>query len=108
MADLTMIGRYTIVRCREAGVHAGVLESYSGREAVLTQARQLWQYIPADDSAYFAGLANHGLGEGSRVSEPVERIILTETCAIIMCTPEAEVSIRNYPTFTESELPGAR
>ena len=36
--DCKMIGKYVIVRCRDAGVHAGVLESYSGKECVLTES----------------------------------------------------------------------
>lgn len=29
-----MIGSYVIVRCRDAGVHAGVLKAHDGREAL--------------------------------------------------------------------------
>lgn len=46
--DNKMIGKYVIVRCRDAGVHTGYLESYNGREAVLTDSRRLWYWKPSD------------------------------------------------------------
>lgn len=39
MENNGMVGKYVIVRCRDAGVHAGVLVDHSGREAVLTESR---------------------------------------------------------------------
>lgn len=45
--DNGMVGQYVIVRCRDAGVHAGVLESHQGRECVLTDSRRLWYWKPA-------------------------------------------------------------
>ena len=40
--DNGMIGAYVIVRCKDAGVHAGRLAAYNGREALLDEARRLW------------------------------------------------------------------
>ena len=37
-----MIGRYVVVRCRDEGVHAGILKAHDGRECLLTEARHLW------------------------------------------------------------------
>ena len=94
--DNGMVGKYVIVRCRDAGVHAGVLESHQGREAVLTEARRLHYWRAAFRSAYLSGVANHGLADGSTIGEPVARIHLTEDCEIIECTAGAETSIRDY------------
>ena len=58
--DCKMIGKYVIVRCRDAGVHAGVLESYNGRECVLTESRRMWYWKPADGQKYLSGLAIAG------------------------------------------------
>ncbi len=85
-----MIGKYVIVCCRDAGVHAGVLEAQEGRECVLTQSRRLWYW----DAKYLSGVANHGLDAGSKIGEPVARLHLTENCEIIECTAAAEASIR--------------
>ena len=88
-----MVGKYVIVRCRDAGVHAGVLESYSGRECLLNEARRLWYWKPAGGQAFLSGVATHGLDPASKVGNPI-RIHLTENCELIECTAVAEASIR--------------
>ncbi len=88
-----MIGKYVIVRCRDAGVHAGVLESYNGRECVLSESRRLWYWKPADNQKYLSGVAIAGLSRESKIGAPIH-IHLTENCEIIECTQKAEKSIR--------------
>ena len=97
----SMIGRYVIVRCRDAGVHAGVLEHYEGREATLTEARRLWYWKPANGAAFLSGVAVDGLDGASKVGKPVRRLLLTEDCEIIETTSEAERSIRNQKNHNE-------
>ena len=95
-----MVGDYVVVRCRDAGVHAGVLESHHGRECVLTEARRLWKWVPAK-GAFLSGVAAYGLQhKESRVGAPV-RIHLTENCEIIQCSDEAAKSIRSAPNSHE-------
>ena len=89
-----MIGKYVIVRCRDAGVHAGVLEAHEGREAVLTESRRLWYWYPAGGKKFLSGVAVAGLDARSKIGTTVPRIHLTEDCEIIECTAEAERSIR--------------
>ena len=89
------LGKYVIVRCRDAGVHCGVLESASGRECVLTDSRRLWYWKPANKAAFLSGVANHGVAPDSKIGEAVARIALTENCEIILCTEKAEKSLRN-------------
>ena len=84
--------RYVIVRCRDAGVHAGWLKSYSGREATLTNSRRLWYWKPANNASFLSGVATEGLHEGSKIGAPID-IVLTETCEIITCSELAKVSI---------------
>lgn len=93
-----MNGKYVIVRCRDAGVHAGVLESHNGRECVLTESRRLWYWKPADKQKFLSGVAVAGLHEDSKVGAPLPRIHLTENCEIIECTAKAEASIRGAKT----------
>jgi hypothetical protein len=92
-----LLGSYVIVRCRDAGVHAGVLESRAGRECVLTESRRLWYWKPARGK-WLSAVANHGLHEDSKISEPVARIALTEDCELIQCSVNAERSIREAKT----------
>ena len=98
--DNGMIGKYVIVRCRDAGVHSGVLEAHVGREAVLVESRRLWYWKPANDSAFLSGVAVNGLGSSSKIGQEVERIHLTEDCEIIQCSAKAERSIRAHPNYT--------
>ena len=91
--DNGMIGKYVIVRCRDAGVHVGVLESHNGRECVLTESRRLWYWKPENNSAFLSGVAVEGLHQDSKVGVPV-KIHLTENCEIIECTATAQTSIR--------------
>lgn len=91
--DNKMIGKYVIVRCRDAGVHTGYLESYNGREAVLTESRRLWYWKPANNQKYLSGVATAGLDESSKVGAKLDRIHLTETCEIIQVNKEAVLSI---------------
>lgn len=90
----SLIGRYVVVRCRDAGVHTGVLRHYSGRECTLTNSRRLWFWRPANGAKFLSGVAVEGLADDSKVGAEVEIIMLTENCEIIACTKKAEVSIR--------------
>lgn len=96
--DNGMIGKYVIVRCRDAGVHTGFLEGNEGREAVLTQSRRLWYWKPAAGQKFLSGVAVAGLHRDSKVGAPLPRIHLTETCEIIECTPEAAEVIQSAKT----------
>ena len=87
-----MIGKYVIVRCRDAGVHAGVLEAASGREAVLNESRRLW-YWKSKKGSFLSGVARDGLDAASKVGGPI-RVHLTETCEIIEVSSKAEKTIR--------------
>ena len=98
--DNKMIGKYVIVRCRDAGVHSGVLESYKGRECVLTESRRLW-YWKAAKGAFLSSVAMDGLSNDSKVGKQVDRIHLTENCEIIQCTSLAEGSIRSKAIHNE-------
>lgn len=95
--DNGMIGKCVIVRCRDAGVHAGVLEAYSGREAVLTESRRLWYWKPAGNKSFLSGVAVAGLDKASKVGAALPRLHLTETCEIIECTDVAAASILKAP-----------
>lgn len=89
-----MIGKYVIVRCRDAGVHTGVLVANEGREAVLTESRRLWYWKPAGTAKFLSGVAIYGLDAASKIGAPLPKIHLTETCEIIQTTAEAERLIR--------------
>ena len=89
-----MIGKYVIVRCRDAGVHAGVLVGNEGREVVLTESRRLWYWKPAGGKKFLSGVAVAGLDKSSKLGTALPRLHLTESCEIIECTDAARQSIR--------------
>ena len=93
-----MVGKYVIVRCHDAGVHAGVLVANEGREAVLSESRRLWYWKPAAGQKFLSGVAVAGLDPSSKVGVSLPRIHLTETCEIIECTEVATASIRAAKT----------
>ena len=94
-----MIGKYVIVRCRDAGVHAGVLESMEGRSCVLTESRRLWYWKVRGSGDFLNAVALSGVHPDSKLSAPVERILLTEDCEIIQCSAESETSIRGQEIY---------
>ena len=99
----SLIGKYVIVRCRDAGVHAGVLKDAEGRGCRLKSSRRLW-YWKARKEAFLSGVARHGLdADVSKIGGPLKCIVLTENCEIIVCSKEAEKSIREAPVYEPSD-----
>lgn len=95
-----LIGKYVIVRCRDAGVHSGVLESAEGRACVLTESRRLWYWKPAK-GAFLSAVAVDGVSLESKIGKAVPRIALTENCEIIECSEAAAESLRAAPNSHE-------
>lgn len=88
------VGRYVICRCYAAGVHAGVLVSKDGDEAILKESRRLWSWETPKGVA-LSGVAMHGLAKGCKVDVEVENC-LNGVIETIPCSAEAEKSIREY------------
>lgn len=93
------IGKYVVVRTRDAGVHAGILKSRNDRECELTESRRLWYWKVADKGVFLSGVATKGLDQkASKVGAAID-IILTENCEIIACNERAAKSIAEAPTY---------
>lgn len=105
MADPTTnddwTGKFVIVRCRDAGVHAGILKVRYERHCELNEARRLWRWrVNGNAGITLSDVAVHGLDtKDTRISAPVD-IVLTENCEIIACTDEAAANIRAFDTYT--------
>lgn len=93
------IGKYVIVRTRDAGVHAGILKVRYERLAELTESRRLWRWrVNGNKGVTLSDVAIHGLdAKDTKLGAPVS-IILTEDCEIIECTPEAAANIAQFAT----------
>ena len=88
------VGRYVICRCFAAGVHAGVLVSQTGDQAVLKDSRRLWSW-KAKAGVALSGVAASGLASGCKIDSMTE-IALTGVIETIPCSADAERTIREY------------
>lgn len=74
-------GDFVLIRTYSAGVHFGNLISREGQEVVLSNARRLWNWSGA---LSLSEIAEKGVTlSGSKISVPVEEIILTQATEII-------------------------
>lgn len=83
--------RYVVIRTYSAGVHVGYLAERRGKEVDLVDARRIWNWVGANS---LHEIALRGVGSGSRVSEPVSAITLTEAIEVITCAPDAIKNLR--------------
>lgn len=81
---------YVLVRTCSAGVHIGSLCSQKGQEVILENARRIWRWFGANT---LHEIALRGVGEKSRISEAVPKIILTEAIEIIPVRDEAQKNL---------------
>jgi len=98
------IGQYCIVRCRNAGVHAGIVVSVDGNNVVLRDSRRLWQWKTVAGIS-LSSLANQGVDPGSsRIAEPLKTLVLStsDVCERIPCSAVARKSIEEADHATAS------
>lgn len=88
------VGKYVIVRCYSAGVHAGELVSQDGDQVILKNSRRLWQWT-AKSGVALSGLAVSGLKSG-KVDTLLPEIFLTGAIETIPTTDTARDSINDY------------
>lgn len=83
---------YVIVRTYSAGVFAGYLESRTGKEVVMRQARRIWYW---DGAASLSQLSVDGTSKPQNCKFPcaVDRVELTEAIEILSCTEKSKKSI---------------
>ena len=92
--DLPVIGKYCIVRCRNAGVHAGTVVSADASFVVLSDSRRLWRW---KTKFTLSEAAVHGIeNDGSRVAcvVPVLLIPTVDVAEIIPMSEDAATTIR--------------
>jgi len=96
-----MRDRYVIIRCRDAGVHAGELVRYEGRTVHLRNTRRIWYWSGAESLSELAlfGAANP---RECKFAAELPEITLLEACEIIPCSPESEKMIRGCQKWVAS------
>lgn len=95
-------GDYVIVRCRNAGVHAGYLGERKDGVLQLINSRRLWRWW---SKFTLSGLATCGVLEGKesevRFACVLPKIDLTvsDVCEVIYCTKESRLSIESIEEY---------
>ena len=91
---------FAIVRCRNAGVHAGELVSRKGGIVTLRNSRRLWKWI---SRATLSELSQSGPVNPTenKYGCIVPSLNLTESdvCEVIACSPAAEKAILAVPVW---------
>jgi hypothetical protein len=84
--------RYCIVRCRDAGVHAGFVSKHNGREVTLLKTRRLWRW----HGKTLSGLATEGTTDAKqcKYADEIDEITVLDACEIIPCSSVGQKSIR--------------
>lgn len=94
---------YVIVRCRNAGVHAGYLEMRDPHVLRLKNSRRLWRFW---SKFTLSGLAMSGVLKGKEDEclfacvLPDLELTCSDVCEVIKCTDKARVSIESIPEHT--------
>jgi hypothetical protein len=82
---------YVVIRTFSAGVHVGELASRRGKEVDLINAKRIWNWRGRNT---LHEIALYGVADGSRVSEAVSEITLTEAIEVITCTASARANLQ--------------
>lgn len=85
-----MIGEFCVVRTYSAGVHMGTLAEIAGTAVLLTDARRLWSW---SNAFTLNEVSQDGVGEDSRISAPVPRVLLTQAIEVIPCSEKAKENL---------------
>ena len=93
-----MLGRYCMVRTKNAGVFSGTVAKRDGQETLLTNARRIWYW---DGAASLSQLATEGTSKPTRCKFPVavDEVLLIDVIEIIPITDKASESIAKVPVW---------
>ena len=95
-------GDFVIVRCLNAGVHAGTLVSRDANTLVLSNSRRLWRWW---SKFTLSGLAMEGPLESKRDEQkygcvlPMITLTTSDVCEVIPCTEKAAKAIMDVPEW---------
>lgn len=92
--------KYVICRTYSAGVFAGYLESRTGQEVVLRNARRLWYW---EGAASLSQAATDGFSKPSACKFPceVDRVELLQAIELLDCTKKAQDSIASVKVWQQ-------
>lgn len=92
--------KYVIVRTYSAGVFAGFIESRTGQEVVMRNARRIWYW---DGAASLSQMAMEGVTkpENCKFAMTVDRVELLQAIEILDCTAKAKKCIEGVKIWKQ-------
>ena len=89
-----------IVRGDQSGVFFGLLEAQDGQTVTMRDARHVWYWSGAANTAE---MANSGVSrpQECKIVGPVERLVVLDAIEILYCTPEAVASLDAVPFWSQ-------
>ncbi len=93
------IGKYCIIRCQKAGVHAGTLVEYNSEFLELKDSRRLWYW---KSKFTLTEAANYGIeGDKSKIADTLDQLIIpiSDVGEIIPTTDKAMNSIKKAKVY---------
>jgi hypothetical protein len=95
--------KYCIVRTYSAGVFAGFVQEFEGKQVTIRDVRRIWYWSGANS---LSQLAKDGTCEpdNCKFAVAVDKIIVTEAIEIIECTEKAKNSNRRCPRMEKVNI----
>ena len=92
------IGKYCIVRCRNAGVHAGIVKQANAEFVELKDSRRLWFWKSAFT---LSEAANEGVTSESKIAAPLAVLVIptNDVCELIPTSDKARKSIEGAKEY---------
>jgi hypothetical protein len=92
--------KFAVIRCRDAGVHAGFIKKIDGRSVELINSRRLYRWNSCDNT--LSGLSQHGPYSSNECNfaTVIPELLLTDMCEVLYCTDvamEAIVTVKVFP-----------
>lgn len=88
-----------IIRAHSAGVFFGDIESRTGKEVTIRNARRLWYWAGAASLSQLA-VDGTSLPHKCKFPVPVDRITVLDSVEILDCTEKAIASIEAVPIWS--------
>ena len=88
--------KFSIIRTHSAGVWFGKIKSLKGGEAIITEARMLWQWYGAASIVQLAqeGTKRQGDCKFTMTITDEEGVYLPQVISVLPCTDEATENIK--------------
>ena len=97
-----VLEKVCIIRCRDAGVHFGIVKEIVGRTVRLENSRRMDHYSIAENGDSLSAVATVGvINDGNlRMQAVLDEIVLLEACEVIPVSEEIKEHLYSMPTYS--------